>query len=323
MLGSLRLLLALLVALSHAGVRFYGYNPGVTAVVMFYLISGYVMTGLLRKHYTGWKDIPAFYLDRVLRLYPQYLFFAALTLAWAMLTDSRTGFLRYAPGAADIINNLTVIPLNFFMFNQTDHYTLIPPAWSLGAEMQFYLLMPLLLLLRLRATALLGSFAVYALAAWGTIHTEWFGYRLLPGVLFMFLLGSWLYECRRARGARRCVAAGIAWLALGGVLLVLGAYGRLNAPYNVETLVGLLIGLPLLHFLGRMSRRGWDEFLGDLSYGVFLCHFLILWLAGEANVHGARLVPYLLATLALSFLSQRLVERSILRLRHKLRKKPA
>ena len=51
MLGSLRLLLALAVAASHVDYRIAGLNPGVSAVVGFYLISGYVMAGLLQRHY--------------------------------------------------------------------------------------------------------------------------------------------------------------------------------------------------------------------------------------------------------------------------------
>lgn len=318
MLGTLRLLLAVLVALSHADVRVAGFNPGVVAVVGFYLISGYVMTGLLRRHYARARDVPAFYLDRALRLYPQYLFIAGLTLIWFLATDARTLFLRHAPTLGDLFNNLAIVPLNFFMFNDSDHFALIPPGWSLGAEVQFYLLVPWLLLARLRGAALLASFAVYLLAAWGVIQTEWYGYRLLPGVLFMFLLGSYLYELHHGAAPRRLPPL-VVWLGFGVLLLLLAGAGRLTLPYNVETLTGLLLGLPALHVLGRLPRRGWDELLGDLAYGVFLCHFLVLWLLGAEFVRGWGLIPYLLAATALSFVSQRWVERPALRLRRRLR----
>lgn len=318
MLGSLRLLLALLVALSHAGVRLFDFNPGVSAVVVFYLISGYVMTGLLRTHYSEWKDIPAFYLDRALRLYPQYLFIAGLTLIWITASGAHTAFLQRPPSLLDLLNNLAVVPLNLFMFNGSDQFTLIPPAWSLGAEIQFYLLVPILLLARMRGIVLLVSFAIFLLAAWQIIHTEWFGYRLLPGVMFMFLLGSYLYEYHRNRLPDRALLVVLEFV-LAGLMLALGWSGRLAAPYNVETLTGLLIGLPALHILARMPRRGWDDFLGDLSYGVFLCHFLVLWLLGADAVQGWGLAAYLSAVAAIAFISQRLVERPILRLRRKLR----
>lgn len=79
-MGTLRFFLALLVLYSHAGGRIQQLNPGVTAVVVFYIISGYVMTALMRRYYCpspAGPTLPStahFYLDRLLRLYPQYLF---------------------------------------------------------------------------------------------------------------------------------------------------------------------------------------------------------------------------------------------------------
>lgn len=48
-MGAYRLLLALLVALSHMGVKFWGVNLGVVAVISFFIISGFVMTSLIER----------------------------------------------------------------------------------------------------------------------------------------------------------------------------------------------------------------------------------------------------------------------------------
>jgi peptidoglycan/LPS O-acetylase OafA/YrhL len=48
-MGAFRLALAALVALSHAGVNFFGYQPGVVAVISFLIISGFVMTRLIER----------------------------------------------------------------------------------------------------------------------------------------------------------------------------------------------------------------------------------------------------------------------------------
>jgi len=319
MLGTFRLILALLVALSHAGVAIAGFNPGVVAVVCFYLISGYVMTGLLRDHYPDLRRVPHFYLDRALRLFPQYLAVAGLTLAWFLATGTQTSFLQHSPQWNDLFANLVVVPLNYFMFNGTDRFTLIPPAWSLGAEIQFYLLIPLLLLLRLRLAAFLLGLAVFGAAAWGTLHTDTFGYRLLPGVLVFFLLGSALYDARNAPGRRGMgiVVAGVG--ASVAFAFVLARTGHLMSPYNPETLIGLVIGLPLLWWLGRLPQRSLDNRLGDLSYGVFLNHFLIQWALAGQPVGKRELLAYLAASLVLSALTQRLVERPVLRWRRNLR----
>ena len=106
MLGSLRLLLALTVALSHANFRIGSLNPGVVAVIGFYLISGYVMAGLIRRHYQQPGKALAFYLDRAIRLLPQYLVYASLTLVWHRYTESNSYHLGGAPTSGDLINNL-------------------------------------------------------------------------------------------------------------------------------------------------------------------------------------------------------------------------
>lgn len=321
MLGTLRLILALLVALSHAGSVIAGFNPGVVAVVCFYLISGYVMTGLLRDHYPDVARIPHFYLDRALRLFPQYLAVATLSLFWFGATGMHTAFLQHAPQWRDLLNNLSVVPLNYFMFNGSDTFTLIPPAWSLGAEIQFYLLIPLLLIFRLRIVAFVIGLAVFAAAAWGRLHTDTFGYRLLPGVLVFFLLGSALYDARDCKDKRDLI------IVLAGVMLtiifalVLAWHGRLMQPYNPETCIGIVVGLPLLYWLGKLPQQNLDNRLGDLSYGVFLNHFLIQWAFVGKPVGFMQMAMYLVVSLLLSALTQRLVERPVLRWRRNLRSK--
>lgn len=319
MLGAFRLILALLVALSHAGISVAGLNPGVVAVVCFYLISGYVMTGLLRTHYSTAYRIPHFYLDRALRIFPQYFAIASITLAWFFIYGRTTLFLQHSPDWVDLARNFAVIPLNYFMFNGAEKFTLVPPAWSLGAEIQFYLLMPLLLLWRMRFFAFAIAALVFGMAAWGTINTDAFGYRLLPGVLVFFLLGSALYDARkeRGRGSEIIVVAGVSVSVLIGALLL--RQGHLYQLYNRETLLGIIIGLPTLHLLGRLPQRPLDNFLGDLSYGVFLNHFLVQWVVIGQPVGKRAFLLYLLASLLISACTQYLIERPVLQWRHKLR----
>jgi peptidoglycan/LPS O-acetylase OafA/YrhL len=320
MLGTFRFVLALLVALSHADVRVAGLNPGVVAVVCFYLISGYVMTGLIRTHYTRLHLLPFFYLDRALRIFPQYLAVAGITLLWFFAAGRVTAFLRHVPAWHDVLANLSVVPLNYFMYNGTDAFTLVPPAWSLGAEIQFYLLIPLLLLLPLRLPAFAVALVVYAAAACGLLNTDTFGYRLLPGVLLFFLLGSMLYDVRDDAGKSRLLVAGTVTLAAAASLLLM-QYGRLQLPYNRETLLGLAIGLPLIYWLGRRPQHVLDNRLGDLSYGVFLNHFLLQWALLGQPVGLGGFLKYLAASILVSGATQVLIERPALHWRHGLRRK--
>lgn len=324
MLGYLRLILALAVAASHANLRIAGLNPGVVAVIGFYLISGYVMAGLIRRHYSPPGQAPAFYLDRALRLLPQYLCYLTLALAWHLYSRHDNAFLRHPPSAGDLLNNLLIVPLNYYMYNGSDHYTLIPPAWSLGAEIQFYLLAPFLLLwpqrIRIAAAASLGT---YLAALAGHLHSDWYGYRLLPGVLLFFLLGAHLQQLHQQQRQRRAAAL-VALVALlaGAAMLTLQWHGSLRQPYKLETLLGLVLGIVLLHTLATRPRTRGDDLAGDISYGVFLNHFLILWTLYPQGLSAGQWPGFLALSLALAWLTQRCIERPLLTLQRRIRGAP-
>lgn len=322
MLGSLRLLLALAVAASHAGITLHGLNPGVIAVVGFYLISGYVMTGLLHRHYATPEQAGGFYLDRAVRLLPQYFLYAGLALVCYFVLHPESYHLSRPPASGDILNNLFVVPLNYYMWNDSDRFALVPPAWSLGAEIQFYLLAPWLLV-RPRRVILAGlaSLAVYACALTGLLNSDWFGYRLLPGVLSFFMLGGLLFHWHRSAPAQagRRVALIVVMTVIALFLLRQGETWR--QPFNRETLIGLLFGYAALHILATRARRRWDDLAGDVSYGVFLNHFLVLWVMFPGGVDSAGLPLFMGTCILLSWLTQRIFERPCLAWRKSLRTK--
>jgi peptidoglycan/LPS O-acetylase OafA/YrhL len=273
MFGTLRYLLATLVVLSHNNITLYGKNIGVMAVVVFYLLSGYMMTGLIRRRYDRLSAIAGFYADRFLRIYPQYALFLALTFALTQLLAIHNNYLHpFFPSPWEILANIGVIPLNYFMFNHTDGYMLMPQAWSLGAELQFYLLFPFILLLHRHLRVWLASLSVgiFSCAMFGWLHTDWYGYRLLPGVLFIFLTGSLIYD------RQRYAIIGL-WLAVLGIAIGCYVQGVPYRAFNVEVMVGFLLGVAVVLVLRHGSQRRWDDYLGHLSYGVFLCHFLVIW----------------------------------------------
>jgi len=283
--GTLRYFLATLVVLSHNNITLYGKNIGVMAVVVFYLLSGYMMTGLIRRRYASLSAMGAFYWDRLLRIYPQYLLFLTLTLLAIHTLPIQTPYLAVPLDGQKLFANLSIIPLNFFMFNQLDKTMLLPQAWSLGTEWQFYLTFPFVLLLHSRLRPLIAglSVLVFALAMTGQLQTDWYGYRLLPGVWFIFLTGSFIYD----RGHKTVLGL---WLTV--FLIGSGCYIA-HIPYqafNVEVIVGFLIGVVLVLLLRQGSQNKWDDYLGHLSYGVFLCHFLVIWLVQTiANIEAQAL----------------------------------
>ena len=284
-MGFLRFFLASLVLVSHMDVTVQGLNPGVVAVVTFYLLAGQVVCRLWERQsrLAFGKRLAWFYRDRFWRIAPMYGFVLTVGLGpW--LLGANAYFLSASPGVTDWLNNLSVIPLNYYMFNGADRFTLLPPAWSLAAELQFYILVPFLLAKTWRLwLAGCASLAVFTLAQTPLLNTDVFGYRLLAGVGFIFIIGGWIPAGppRPELRLRQRALVGL-WLGLAVYVALLYELPAWRQPYNMEVALGLVLGLPAVAVLSRWKPKGAlhraQRLAGALSYGVFLAHFPVIWL---------------------------------------------
>lgn len=312
-MGLFRLFLASLVLISHVGISIAGVNPGVTAVIVFYLLAGQVVSRLWerRPEHGLMANACWFYKDRLWRIAPLYLFSLAVAIV-VWLCGPTSPFLARDPGLADWLANLTIIPLNFYMYTGQDAFTLLPPAWSLGVELQFYLLVPLLLRWPGLAAAMGAlSVLVFCLAQLGLLDTDIYGYRLVAGVGFVFLAGTLLNKSQRWAH----LLLGLLWVASLGHVLWLLRWGT-PVPYNLEVALGLAVGVPALLALQRLRLSGrWEQIqrgAGELSYGLFLLHFPAMWalqLMGQSGPKTAWIVWMLSA--ALAWAGHRLVEKPL------------
>ncbi len=152
-LEGLRGVAVLFVVLFHA--RLLGAVGGFVGVDAFYVLSGFLITGLLLRELvaTGRLDLPAFYGRRARRILP-----AATT---AIVVILAAGAFIVAPIdlpalAVDATASGLFAGNMLFAARATDYFGSSAPSpflhyWSLGVEEQFYLLWPLLLLLGFRA----------------------------------------------------------------------------------------------------------------------------------------------------------------------------
>ena len=292
-MGYLRLFLAYMVLISHLQIKIFGLNPGVPAVVCFYILAGHVIRRLLTRIFPN--NVSGFYKDRILRIFPLYWFTASVTLLFLIIT-------KFGEPKINLYNlalNYSIIPLNYYMYvgkyiaiitTDIGKWWLIPPAWSLGAEVQVYFLMPFLLSKKyLFWVSLLGSLGIYTLANLGVLHPDYFGYRLVPGIIFMFLLGAMLENITRGNASRgeKGVLVGI-YLFLAFYFVVMILVKKAYCAFTRETLLGILTGVPVIWFILKTEKKkSWlNKLCGNLSYGIFLSHFLGIWLWKWLHLRG-------------------------------------
>jgi peptidoglycan/LPS O-acetylase OafA/YrhL len=326
MFGIYSVFLAILVLISHFGLSIRGYNPGVLAVVSFFLISGYTMSSRLTSSTpVTCKQIFHFFIDRLQRLYPIYFLIVILTY----VAITYLPFAEYITlGKRYWLFNLIVIPLNYWHFTPmlmfTVHgipfYALIPQAWWLALEIQFFLISPLLVKYRLfRIFAFWASILVWILAALHYLEPLYFGYHLLPGVLFIYLFGMEMYHYRNQRIIPFYLI--LIWLMLFPTIGFLIYRHLYQSTFNLEILVGLIFGLPLVRFLSHRvyQTHSLDSYIGHLAYPIFISHFLVIWLI-QYYFPTLDLYPQLLmtifATIFTSWFLYTLIDKPLTALRH-------
>jgi peptidoglycan/LPS O-acetylase OafA/YrhL len=274
-MGYYRFLLAICVLESHTALFAWGFDEGQAAVIGFFLVSGYVMTLLIDKYYLSFRSLPWFVIDRVSRIFPQFLLYATLTvilISTVHLNESWES--ACTPGI--IARNYAILPLYFSGNIPYYKCTLLPQSWTLSVELFFYMIVPFIVIFWNRYIALVVaaySLWVYGHAYLGLIPTDWNGFRHLPGTLYIFIAGMSFAKAGRVWQIYRW-SVWIGAIILMAILLrdpVLYAYGS-----NKEILLGLIVGIPGLA-LARMVPPHWlEQLAGNLSYGIFLNHFLLM-----------------------------------------------
>ena len=288
MLGLIRFSLALAVLFSHVPGFDWALNPGVVAVICFYCISGYLMRCSYQR-FTRFAQTPVrdFIVDRVLKLFPQYLVVLAITAGLLWLWGASPGFwlMNQQLSPLKLLWNLLLLPANYvfepLVISELLPHPLVPPAWSLATEFHFYLLLPLLY--RWRILFMVMLLATLAVQIFGFVHestrfnSDNLGYRYIFGVLPVFLMG---YLYADDSGGRRPLAV-LLWLLYLGLACCAFTDTLIHQQRAREVLLGASVALPLLATTMHVRGHAWlgriralDERLGNLAYPIFITHCL-------------------------------------------------
>ena len=148
----LRAVAVLAVLLYHLGI---GWIPGgFLGVDLFFVISGYVITGLILDSIarSGTLDLRAFYLSRIRRLVPALIAMVVVTLLYISTYAPETirRFLQDLPYVFTGSMNWALVNRQQDYFEAIGRPPLLQHTWSLAVEAQFYLIWPLVLLVILR-----------------------------------------------------------------------------------------------------------------------------------------------------------------------------
>jgi peptidoglycan/LPS O-acetylase OafA/YrhL len=249
-------------------------DTGAIGVTGFFVLSGYLITGNLRRSKPGnsfWQVAKPFYLRRALRILPAY--YAAVAVAWALnLSYVRSAWPWFMLHSTNIL-----------FFREQAWGEGVGHFWSLAVEEQFYLVWPLLVLLvptRFLGRLLVALVIAGPLIRWALlVYTGTFFSSALPfASLDLFAMGAllgWLQgQIRPSAGA--LLSAGLALLASYVGLEAWGGVVQATLGPSALALLASVVLTGLLYPGEGLVWRVWRwrpfVFLGKISYGMYLYH---------------------------------------------------
>jgi peptidoglycan/LPS O-acetylase OafA/YrhL len=349
-MGLVRLLLAVSVAVFHTNGG-KGLLPGGLAVEMFFIISGFYMSLVLTEKYEPrtWRGVVTFYQGRFLRLWPTFALTTVIVWLWSAIV---TFYVGQPPGvgghlhqlldnplasAAIFLSNIVMIgqdiPANFhidasgtvlaFVPNDAPpdgahwlaHTLNIVPAWSIGVEIWFYLLVPFLV--RAPCSALVGLMVASGTLRYFMHANGLYGGWFFPAQLCLFLAGALAHRFG-ARVPLHCRTTAVAaLLAVAGGCIAFGPAFGLSEDFKWVLYAAFAA---TMHGLFRWSSASsFDRLTGEMSYPIYLTHSIVAFIAAVAakRLFGAEIGVgiFLMLVLPLSLALVLLVERPVARFR--------
>lgn len=278
----LRAIAVLLVIVYHSG--FELLNGGFVGVDMFLVISGFLMSYTVYNRGKPF-NILNFYSKRLMRLYPHLAFmivsvsiFTYFILPPYLLTES-------AQSAAAALMSIS----NLYFFLQADYFgseSLVSPfihTWSLGLEVQFYIIFGLIVAFVSKKNASLlllittiCSFIVNIIIISDDQPSAYF---LLPSRFWEFGIGSLLFFLPNFKGFFTNILIKCMTLVSLFILLASSYYyhSGLAFPgyYALIPVIStslLILFTPQLPLLNTLLKLKWLVILGGISYGLYLWH---------------------------------------------------
>ena len=348
-IAGLRGVAVLLVVAQHFGVP--GFDAGFIGVDIFFVISGFLITGILLDEYSKSRDpesriggisLKAFYLRRARRIIPAATVVTLSIVVFSWFVNNSSRFFGIATDA--IWATFFSANINFAL-KSTDYFQIgTAPSpfqhfWSLSVEEQFYFIWPALILATL---AFRGHRFRGKLVSWQNRLFFLFTATSLASIAFMvvsfyfepslsyFLTASRAWELslgafaaifiRTEKGLKlQNEAKYIAFLPLPLLITSLLLVRSSNFAYTLP-----LVVIAAAIFVAKpRDSKDWDaralsgripRFFGNISYSLYLWHWPVLIFGTEVGLGESFLGKALLATLALgmSTLSYYFVERKFL-----------
>lgn len=312
-----------------------GFSGGYVGVDVFFVISGYLIGSIILQGLrNGTFSFVDFYLRRVARLYPAYVFIMCFTAAMAFLVFLPREFRDFGKSLSASV----IYASNILFYRESGYFdasaSLKPllHTWSLSTEEQFYIIFPGFAYLAFRwlhREALFGFLVFVAIAS--LLYSAYQVHHDLGAVFYLFQFRAWELLCgviiatgKLPRARYPLIAECEAWTGTALLLFAVATFSDQTVFPGLSAIVpclgaSLIIHAGLVHQprVNRLLSMPLPVFVGLISYSLYLWHWPLFVFAHywEGALEPLQTAMLLVSTFSLATLSWRFVERP-LRLKH-------
>ena len=321
----LRAIAVVAVILFHAHIP--PFTGGYVGVDIFFVISGYLITSIIAGHMVDRRfSIVDFYGRRVRRILPAMFFYVAIAAAltiWLYPPHLLKDF-----GQSVVANS--IFASNIFFYIETDYWNDFAETapllhtWSLAVEEQYYMIVPVLLMVTIRKSATVALCLMIVMLLASLLYSQFVVTRDGPFAFYMVFTRFWELAaggCLALANQRGWFNKTNDWLAAVGLALCVWAifaydsltlFPGLTALAPVGGTVLLIAFAREEGFMARILRNRWFVGTGLISYSWYLSHHIIFAVARAEGIEmGMSLASAFLiaASFLLALFSYFLIER--------------
>lgn len=305
------------------------------------------MSLILNEKYCQKKDYRLFLTNRIYRIFPVYYLISILSIA-LLITTNQFGPTKILSGlenfhlssiALIIVSQVTIIGQDLFSFLTIDkngfliftsdfwnenvrltNYMLLPQAWTISLELMFYLIAPFILRKNIKliiGIIILSIFGRMLLIMAGLRFDPW-TYRFFPNELAFFLAGAisyYFYNRIKEISIHKMITASI-------FILILAACFTFRYWGSFKPALGLyyLLFVPSVSIIFKASKSiPTDRWIGELSYPIYLSHFLFINLFNLFLPYGDNLnvLSVIICTILFSIMCESIITKPIEKFRQR------
>lgn len=308
---------------------------GAFGVDLFFALSSFLICTLLlmERDKTGTVDVPAYYMRRILRIWPLYFFFlliAAPLMHFVIPAENMP--LKYTAAFLLLAGNWACVLWGYPI-------SVASPLWSVSMEEQFYLACPWVLkrwahrLLTIGAVMIGVSFVARFILVWhGAVHPQIWANTLArfdpiaAGAMLAVIVHRKEIVLNGLQRAALIVFGLGMITVLGRVGDVAGVKSLFTLPLGaiaVMALIVAMLGIRLPPASNPVVRA--LIYLGRISYGLYVFHYTFVMLFNVNGTHAPaermlRIGATLVCTIAVAAVSYRFLEQPFLRLKERFAK---